>query len=87
MGLSMTAVKSHALPYALVDMSMPLAKLSNEGRRYRETVAESGSLDSFRLFILGSFSVVGNLELVLGQHSLTRKHFMGNKILGKLSYI
>lgn len=52
MGLPMTVIISHALPYALVDMSMSLAKRPNEGRRYREAVAESGSFDNFRLPIL-----------------------------------
>jgi hypothetical protein len=74
MVLPMTAFKIHALPYMLVDMSMSWAKRPNRGRRYRKVVADSGS-----------FSVVGNLELVSGQHFLTRKHFMGNKMLRKLS--
>jgi hypothetical protein len=32
--------------------------------------ADSGSLDSFRLFIFGALAVIGNLESVRGHHSL-----------------
>lgn len=54
---------------------MSWVKHPNQARRYREAVADSGSFDSFRLFIFGSFSVVGNLESLPGQHFLPGSTF------------
>jgi hypothetical protein len=77
MSLPISAIKSHALDYALVDMSMSWAKRLNESHCYREAAAGSGSFDSFSPFVFGAFSIVENLELVSGQHFLTRKHIYG----------